>query len=145
MIKFDDIETHVRSLPGVYEIHTRSGIALKVGIAREVRDRLKKHRASRQSGLRSVTVALVDAKVPCDVVSKSSILAKHLFFDEAIAPRYNLKTEAGRRAFLEAECYIRVEYCATRDEARRIESGRERSGGFRYCRAVNVYHRAPAR
>jgi hypothetical protein len=143
MIKFSEIETYVRPRPGVYEIHTLDGVALKVGIARDLRDRLKKHRASRQSGLRSAVSDLGAVRTPSQIVSKSSILAKHLFFDRELAVGYDLQSEAGRRTFLETECRISIEYCPTREAARRIECERERSGVYRYCRDVRL-HQPPS-
>jgi excinuclease UvrABC nuclease subunit len=51
-IRFPDIEVHVPTTAGLYEIYTDQGIALKVGIAVNLLKRLKSHRASRDSGLR---------------------------------------------------------------------------------------------
>lgn len=138
MIRFSEIDHFVRASPGVYEIHTRKGVALKVGIGRDLRDRLGRHRASCQGGLRTKTGDILHVSRPSEVVSKSSILAKHLFFDSEIAPNYDLRSESGRRAFLERECRVIVHYCATREKARRIEKKRETEIEFRYCRRVIV-------
>ena len=138
MIKFSEIDTLVRAEPGVYEIHTLAGVALKVGIARDLRSRLRGHRASRQSGLRGLSADPLAVPSPEHVTSKSSILAKHLFFDLAIAPGYDLRTEAGRRSFLAEKCRVYVEYCVTREAARAIERDREASGPYRYVGRVQV-------
>lgn len=74
---------------GVYEIHGRNGMALKVGIASNLRRRLQNHRASRDSGLR--LKAGGSWNNPDDVESHSSILAKHLYYDSTITTAYDLK------------------------------------------------------
>lgn len=143
MIRFSEIDQYVSASPGVYEIHTRKGVALKVGIGRDLRDRLRHHRASYQSGLRSKTGDLSGVTRPSEVVSKSSILAKHLFFDSEIGSDYDLRSETGRRAFLERECRVTVHHCSTRENARRIEKKLESETAFRYCRRV-IVRPAPA-
>jgi hypothetical protein len=143
MIRFSEIDERVGARPGIYEIHTIDGRPLKVGIGRDLRRRLRSHRASRQSGLRSALGDPRLATAPAQVSSKSSILAKHLFFDAEVAPGYDLRSEAGRRRFLEEQCRVRVEYCDSREDAARIEREREQTAGFRYCRTVRSYP-APA-
>jgi hypothetical protein len=142
MIRFSEIDERVCARPGVYEIHTIGGLPLKVGIGSNLLCRLRSHRASRQSGLRTALADLRRASNPGQVVSKASILAKHLFFDAAIAPGYDLRSERGRREFLETQCRVSVEYCVSREEAAQIERERERTARFRYCRKVVVYPRA---
>lgn len=130
-MNFSDIEQHVPPhAAGIYEIHTRDGVRLKVGIAGDLRKRLRIHRASRQSGLR--LCAGGDWANPLHVVSKSSILAKHLFFDSSLTTMYDLRTEEGRRKFLLEQCAFTFEILRTRAEAAVIEAERERSGAFRY-------------
>lgn len=89
-ITFDMIHTTPDS-PGIYEIYTTGGIPLKVGIAEKLRSRLKKHKASLDSGLKPKPGH--NRSNPKNVNSKGSILVKHFFFDTAIAPKYNLKTK----------------------------------------------------
>jgi hypothetical protein len=136
-IRFSEIERFVRARqPGIYEIHTVSGVKLKVGVAGDLLARLKDHRASRDSGLK--LVAGGDRSKPSDVESKKSILAKHLFYDEAIAPAYDLKSEMGRRRFLEECCLVFFEPTQSRQDAKRLEEPREGSGEFRYVGEVRV-------
>ncbi len=139
MIRFSEIDKRVRARPGVYEIHTVDGLPLKVGIGGNLLRRLRSHRASRQSGLRTALIDLRRASNPGQVVSKASILAKHLFFDAAIAPSYDLRSERGRREFLETQCRVSVKYCVSREEAALVERERERTTRFRYCRTVVVF------
>ena len=130
-MNFTEIEQHVpRNVAGIYEIHTRAGVRLKVGIAGDLRKRLRTHRASRQSGLR--LCAGGEWTIPAHVVSKSSILAKHLFFDSSLTGEYDLRTEVGRRGFLLDQCTFTFEILPTRAEAAVIEAEREGSGAFRY-------------
>ena len=70
-MKFDEIEARVGKEPGIYEIYTNDGISLKVGIGVNIRNRLKQHRASRQSGLKLKLGG--NFQNPSDVMSKSSI------------------------------------------------------------------------
>ena len=129
-IKFNEIETEVSSAAGFYEIYTNSGLPLKVGIGQNIRKRLKDHRASRQKSLRLDPGGNRDN--PNDVKSKQSILAKHMYYDESITSEYDLKTEEGRRAFLDLECYILFEYTNTLDDARQFEALKERVVPWRY-------------
>jgi hypothetical protein len=71
------------------------------------------------------------------VVSKGSILAKHLYFARSIAPGLDLRTEKGRGAFL-AKCWVRFEILPSRQAARRRERVLEESGNYRYCGRVRV-------
>src|SRR5437660_7507824 len=85
----------VEPRPGIYEIRTIDGETLKVGISGNLRKRLTQRGASR--GLRFDNVQSADE--PHEVNSKSSILAKHLYFASLIAPGYDLRTEVGRQSF----------------------------------------------
>jgi len=133
-LRFSDISERFPKkprAPGIYEIHTLSGLALKVGISGDIRERLIRHGQSKQSGLKFKVGASADE--PCDVESKRSILAKHLYFDRSIDPRYDLRSQLGRQRFLEEQCRITVEITASREVARGLEEGRERRGSYRYC------------
>jgi hypothetical protein len=112
------------------------GVPLKVGIADDLRARLLQHRASRQSALKLKPGG--DRSRPGDLESKGSVLAKHLYYDETVAPNHDLKTEVGRRAFLETGCVVRVEPTCTRQEARVLEKQREAAGVFRYVGRVRI-------
>lgn len=129
-IRFSDIKTLVPAQPGIYEIHTITGIPLKVGIGGNLRERLLQHRASRQSGLK--LKAGGQRCNPSDVQSKKSILAKHLYYDTSLAANYDLKSEAGRRMFLAKECYFTFELTSSSTEARELEKLREHQLQFRY-------------
>jgi len=94
-IRFSDIESIVPAKAGIYEMHTLTGIPLKVGISVNLQERLMQHRASRQSALK--LKAGGERSNPKDVQSKSSILAKHLYYDTSLVADYDLKSEAGRR------------------------------------------------
>ncbi|MGY3323879.1 hypothetical protein [Pseudomonas fluorescens] len=129
VIRFSEIEAAVPTAPGLYEIVTDQGELLKVGISVNLRKRLIQHRQSRQSRLK-----LKDGgkwSNPSDVVSKQSILAKHLFFSGQV-PGYDLQTEAGRQCYLEEKCHILITPTTTRDEARAIERVKEKSGAYRF-------------
>ena len=135
-IRFSEIESFVPQKPGIYEIYTDAGLALKVGIGVNIRKRLLQHRASRQDRLKLKIGG--HRSNPSDVRSKESILAKHLYYDAAVAPDYDLKSEAGRRAFLEERCHVRFEVCPNKTAARYHEEVRERQGHFRYVRTVLI-------
>lgn len=135
-INFNEIESKVKNTPGIYQIYTKQGIALKVGIGVNICNRLLQHRASRQSGLKLKPEG--SFYNPNDVISKSSILAKHLYFDKSITTGYNLKTQEGRNAFLIKNCYIEFEYTENRDEAKQLEIELEASGLFRYQEDVII-------
>jgi hypothetical protein len=122
--------------PGIYQIWTKSGKALKVGIAANLRKRLRKHLASRDSGLK--LIAGGNAYNPNDWVSKASILAKHLYFDRNLITECDLTTEKGRRRFLEDECKITYLSTRSREEARQMEDVLEKTGRFRYLGQVKV-------
>jgi hypothetical protein len=134
-IRFAEIENKVPTgRSGIYEIFMDGGIPLKVGIAANVRERLLQHRASNDSGLKLKPGG--SRGNPRDLESKKSILAKHLFYDESLTQEFDLKTEKGRRAFLDARCYIVFRITDTKDDARQIERTRERDGSYRYVGLV---------
>jgi hypothetical protein len=135
-VRFEKIENQIPSGPGLYEIHTDTGIALKVGIGVSLRKRLLKHQASRQSCLRLKSGG--DRRNPDDVVSKGSILAKHLYYDQSITRMYDLQSEAGRRSFLFEKCHIIFRTTETKQAARELEKIRECGGAFRYVGRVTV-------
>ena len=101
--EFSDID-EVPTCAGLYEVFTNRGTALKVGIAKNLRNRLKAHAASRQSALKVKKGR--NRRTPSGVVSKSSVLAKHLYYDSSISNEFDLKTEKGRRRFLRERCFI---------------------------------------
>ncbi len=121
---------------GIYEVFTNDGIALKVGIATSLRRRLSAHARSKQSRLRLRVDGRWDN--PSDVVSKLSVLAKHLYFDTEIAPEYNLTTEDGRQRFLREKCIVRFMVTPTRADARNLERELEATGAYRYCGRVTA-------
>ncbi len=133
-IRFSEIERNVPEKPGIYEIHTDAGIALKVGIGVNIRRRLLQHRASRQSCLK-----LRPGGHRCnqsDVQSKGSILTKHLYYDKSITVAYDLMAERGRRMFLDERCYILFKITASMASARELEKRLEGCGRFRYMNLV---------
>jgi len=107
---------------------------LKVGIGVNLRKRLLQHRASRQSHLKLKPGG--QRSNPADVRSKESILAKHFYYDGSITTDYDLKTEAGRQAFLAERCHIAFEMTETKAVARDLEKRRESSGSDRYLKVV---------
>ena len=138
-IRFSEIETTVPASPGLYEIVTDEGGLLKVGISGNLRKRLIQHRQSRQSRLKLKEVG--DWSNPSDVMSKQSILAKHLFFFSPDTG-FDLKTEAGRQAFLEQRCHVLVTVTLTREEAREMELLKERSGAYQFVGVTKADTRA---
>lgn len=131
--------TSVRSAPdacGIYEVLTNTGIALKVGIATSLRRRLTAHARSRQSRLQLRVPGSWDN--PSNVVSKQSVLAKHLFFDREIAPQYDLTTQDGRQRFLREQCTVRFVVTPSREAARDLERVLEATGQYRYCGPVRI-------
>jgi hypothetical protein len=131
-LKFSEIERRAPAGPGIYEVHMLNGTPLKVGIGVNLKKRLIRHRAS--GGLRlKPGGAWAD---PTDVRSKSSILAKHLYYDTSITKKYNLRTQEGRRAFLLECCYVAVQPTRSKEDARGLERIKELSGQFRYRGAV---------
>jgi hypothetical protein len=66
-------------------------------------------------------------------MSKQSILAKHLFFHSRVTG-YDLKTEAGRHAFLEKQCHVLVTVILTltREDAREMERLKEQRGAYQF-------------
>jgi hypothetical protein len=141
---FNELANQVGEKVGVYEIWTKSGIGLKVGIARNLLNRLRKHAASRNSGLkikdtRKTIEDGMDGITPTDVTSKSSILAKHLYFDDSLNIKYreyNFKTQEGRSSFLHEQCYVVVREHSTIEDARHEEQQLEKKGTFRYVGRV---------
>jgi hypothetical protein len=129
-IRFREIEDKVPNEPGIYKIYTNTGIALKVGISANIRRRLMQHRVSRQNRLLLKTGG--DRGNPSDVLSKESILSKHLYYDESINDAYELMSENGRQKFLVDNCYIRFMATETKEDARKIEKQLENCGQFRY-------------
>jgi hypothetical protein len=134
-ISLTEIESVVPAAAGIYEIHTLTGIPLKVGIGKNLRKRLLQHRASRQSALK--LKAGGQRRNPSDVRSKGSILAKHLYYDTSLAAEYDLTSEAGRRLFLKERCYFIFEQTTSGAEARKLEEIRERQVRFRYIGNVS--------
>jgi hypothetical protein len=109
---------------------------LKVGIAGDLQRRLTQHWQSRQSRLKSA--APEPWTHPNQVISKGSILAKHLYFDSSITDRFDLRREKDRVDFIEQECRVRVLVTLTREEARTREREMELVGRYRYYGAVQV-------
>ncbi len=135
-MRFNEIELYIRpGQPGLYVINT-GDIPLKVGISTDLRRRLIQHRNSQQNGLKLVPGGSWDN--PADVLSKRSILAKHLFFDFKIAGDYDLQAEHGRRRFLSEYCSIEIVTTRTKAEARLLEKELELRGGFRYAGKVLI-------
>lgn len=78
--RFSEIEKYVtHDGSGLYEIQTQDGRPLKVGISKQLCRRLCQHRASRQKPLRLKPGG--HRSNPSDVISKQSVLAKHLYYD----------------------------------------------------------------
>jgi hypothetical protein len=128
-VSFSQIETVVPQKPGLYEIYTNDNVALKVGISINLNKRLLQHFASRQNALKLRVNG--DWSNPSDVTSKSSILAKHLYFSK-IPTSYDLKSEQGRRDYLESNCYVLFLVTGTRKEARVYEKKLEAEGKFKF-------------
>ena len=124
----------VPTRPGVYDVCLRSGALLKVGIASNLRRRLRSHAASRQNVLRLKPGG--DRRNPNDVESKSSILAKHLYYDRELTKKHDLTTQDGRATFLLQECVVRYQVTASRERARELEAELERAGAYRYVGRV---------
>jgi len=135
-IRFSEVDKLPQGQPGLYEVLLLDGTPLKVGIGKNLRKRLMNHRRSPDSGLRLKQGG--DRLNPDDVVCKCSILGKHLYYDRAIAPGYDLETQAGRRQFLLEQCKLRVRFTASREEARDLERAMEAAGAYRYVGRVVV-------
>lgn len=133
-LRFHEISEKVPETPGIYEIYTNDGVALKVGIASNLRQRLRQHARSRQISLKFAHDQ--SDLSPGDVRSKQSILAKHLYFDSSISTECDLKSEKGRQKFLNEFCCLIISETDTREEARRIERQKEAMGGYRYVGRV---------
>jgi hypothetical protein len=134
-LRFSEVTTKVECVPGYYEIWTLKGVLLKVGIAADLCKRLTQHGESLQRGLKGIVNVKTGWVNPSEVRSKRSILAKHLYFDSSIAPRYDLRREADRQKFLEQDCRIRVKQM-TRAAAREYEREREGTSCIRYVGRV---------
>lgn len=106
---------------------------LKVGISKNLRQRLKTHARSRQSGLLGPDGDWDDPDV---VRSKASILTKHLYFDSSLTADFELTKEGGRMCFLFEKCKIRFEVTESRHKARELESALEKVSKYRYCGRV---------
>lgn len=126
--RFTDIpKAALQERAGVYEV--RFGrISLKVGIAGNLWKRLNQHRKSR--GLKGPLSK--PWKDPSQVRSKSSILAKHLYFDSALAPQTNLRDEATRQKFISTRCKVRWQIHPSRKSAREKEIELELKRQYRY-------------
>lgn len=134
-IKFSEIDDKVNDSSGVYEIFTNQGIPLKVGISKNLKKRLQQHRNSRQKYLKIKNHDLPAS--PSNIVSKQSILTKHLYFDKSITANYDLSKEIDRQNFLENECYIIITDTNSREEARSIEKEKEKMN-FRYVGRIEI-------
>jgi hypothetical protein len=130
-IAFSDIPTKVPDGPGLYEIHALAGTAMKVGISSNLRRRLIQHGESKQQYLLCPDGNWSD---PDKVMSKRSVLAKHLYFYSAEG--YDLKLEEERRRFLNERCYILFKVTSSRVEARELEKELEATGRFRFVGRV---------
>jgi hypothetical protein len=136
-VRFSEVDTQLpRKTPGFYEIWTNEGKLLKIGIGRDLRIRLKQHRDSLDRRLK-----LIDGgrrENPADVVSKGSILAKHLYYDTSLSRKYDLTSQDGRRSFLSNECYILFQTTPTREHAEALEKKRETDPRIRYVGKVVI-------
>jgi hypothetical protein len=126
----------IQNEPGLYQIHTFDGVPLKVGIAKNLHRRLNQHFKSLQRRLKPKTTGEINH--PSHLISKQSILAKHMFFDNTLTTDYDLKTESGRHEFLKQETYLLITYTPDREEAKRIEEIAEGSNIWRYKGRVRV-------
>lgn len=133
-ISFEKLDSLTKNQAAYYEIHIDTEV-LKVGVAKNIIKRLKQHRASRQSGLKQKNGGAWDN--PSNVRSKSSILTKHLYYDQTISD-CDLTKESERRLFLENRCTVYVLYTDSREEAKILEKKREASNDIRYCKQVKV-------
>ena len=125
-----------RRKPGLYEIRMGE-VLLKVGIASNLQRRLRQHARSSQKRLKSLVGSKTGKRrLPSEVASKGSILAKHLYFDRSVTRNYDLRTEDGRRSFLENQCQVRFQETGTRDEAKRRERNLEATKKYRYVGRV---------
>jgi len=132
--KFSARIDNVIEKPGIYDIRVIDGPWLKVGISINLQSRIKDHFASRQSGL--VPKPGRNRANPRNVISKKSVLAKHLYYDSRIAPDYDLRTEYGRRTFLANECEFRVQTITDSKALKLLEKKREETGKYRYVGLV---------
>jgi hypothetical protein len=133
-MRFSEIPDDLRGRPGIYEI--RSDLTLlKVGMSVDLYRRLRDHARSPQRGLKGSAEPWEN---PSQVASKRSILAKHLYFDRSIAPEFDLRTEDGRRSFLETRCMVRYQVLPTEEAALAREQEMEERGGYRYLGDVLI-------
>lgn len=116
-VTFKEISKAVPNGPGIYQIWTTTGVALKVGISSDLRRRLRTHRAS---------------------PLRRSVLARHLSLDGTLAPEHDLTTDAGRQRFLVEECRIAFISTPSRQDARDLEMELERTGKFRYTGRIRT-------
>lgn len=139
-MRFEEAVTAAPRSPGFYEIKTDREL-LKIGIATDLRRRLRQHARSKQSRLKS---RLPEPWVePSQVTSKGSILAKHLYFDHSLTRGYNLRIEKERLAFLREQCWVCFTPTRTREAARQFEMKAEASGSYRYVGTVVSRHALP--
>lgn len=131
---FSEVLQEAPHSPGIYEIRTGRKM-LKVGIGGNLLKRLKQHAKSSQARLKGRNGSKL-WRHPKDVTSKGSILAKHLYFDISITKRYDLRTEEGRRRFLNEKCQVRFEETKTREAAQLRERKMEASKRYRYVGRV---------
>lgn len=132
---FSEID-RIENRPGIYEIHTKTGIPLKVGIGIDLQTRVRNHANSYQSCL--VLMLGGTWRNPQHIRSTKSILAKHLYFDRTLSSRHDLRREQERQRFLSEECQVFVRYTRTVDIARKLEREREVTGMFRYLGDVRL-------
>ena len=136
-IAFADIDESIPAGPGIYQIWTICGDALKVGISTNLRKRLRKHRASRDSGPKPKPGG--DPGTPDGCISKASIIAKHLYFDQTLAKEFDLTKESERKRFLDEYCRITFRPTRSKEEARALEKELEqRPRTFRYQGRVRM-------
>jgi hypothetical protein len=132
-LRFDEALERAPARPGIYEIKNGQEL-LKVGIAANLRKRLRQHAKSSQKRLKGrMPPPWSD---PQHVASKGSILAKHLYFDHAITRAYDLRSEADRVAFLKEQCWVRITMTRSKEAARHTEKSLEAAGTFRYVGTV---------
>src|SRR5437660_370392 len=104
-VKFNQL-SRVPKTAGYYEIYGQDGVPLKCGIAKDLRNRLAKHRSSHSNGLQWA-VGCGPCDHPDHAKSKRSILTKHLYFDRTLAPTFDFTVQSERRRFLLDCCFIR--------------------------------------
>lgn len=146
-IQFKKLKRDVEKDVGLYGIFFRDRTGkvegLKVGISKNLKRRLDSHFESRDSALKrkdglKMTPEYSDG--PDGLVSKGSILAKHLFFDDELGREFNvnLKTKTGRKEFLNSHCFVLVQRTQSKKAAKVMENELEASNLFRYVREVII-------